>query len=112
MCLDVGRRAFRIYCKVEMLQRTGDGFLHSISGSRSFCLDAGIQRVQDMARVEFHIIETFMTSHDKLSMSGCDSCVCDGDDQKSDIGGRVSPICHDGTEMQVGWDRFAFCGAA
>ena len=58
MSLDVRGHTLRRGCQFQVLKGAGCGFPDSISGSRSFRFDAGVQCVENVRCVQFDIVES------------------------------------------------------
>ena len=90
-----------------MLQRTGTGLLDAISGAGPFRFGGRIERVQDVTGVKLDVVE-IPGFGGEPGVQNRHARLVNGDRQKAATAGRVAPVRHHVTDMQMRRNRFDF----
>ena len=101
MCQDVLRRAFRFRRKLQVLQRTLRGPFYTVTRSRTLWLNAGIERIDDMTRMQLDRIKVVGRFLHVTCMDRRDLRIRDGDRKEPLCARRVLPHRHHVTDMRV-----------
>ena len=107
--LDISRRALGVHREFKVLQRARCRLLDAVAGSGAFRFDAGVERIQDVARVKFHLIQAVCALCGQICMDDGDFPIRDRCSEKAHVTRRVPPVRHDVAEMKVGGNRFDLC---